>query len=378
MKRILLLLVATAALAGIGYALLWNRAHAVWPEWQVFKRDFIQPDGRVVDRTAQNRTVSEAQAYALFFALVGNDRQQFETLLRWTEDNLAQGDLSSHLPAWLWGDQGEGRWGVLDPNPASDADLWLAYALAEAARLWEIPAYEALARDVLANVKAREVAGAGGDLLLLPAPEGFRLEDGGWRLNPSYYAEHQLRYFAGFDPDGPWQTLWDTHLRHAEAIYASGFAPDWYVLDAGGTPAADPVNGAKGGYDAIRVYLWAGMVPWSESGLLPRLRNFAEATRRLGAPPEFVDSGTGEVSGGQPLGFSGAVLPFLEGLGEERLAQQQRQRLAAARSNGSLGTPPHYYDQVLALFGEGWARGLYRFNRQGQLEPRWESLWYAR
>jgi endoglucanase len=39
----------------------------------------------------------------LFFALVANDRAQFERLLSWTQNNLANGDLRAQQPAWLWG-----------------------------------------------------------------------------------------------------------------------------------------------------------------------------------------------------------------------------------------------------------------------------------
>ncbi|WP_239668556.1 glycosyl hydrolase family 8, partial [Burkholderia cenocepacia] len=104
-----LALAVTCAAAGMA-----TRAHAAgtgaadaagagcsvaWPRWDAFKRDFISADGRVIDvGSADSRTVSEGQAYGLFFALVANDRRMFDTILAWTENNLAQGDLSAHLP----------------------------------------------------------------------------------------------------------------------------------------------------------------------------------------------------------------------------------------------------------------------------------------
>jgi endoglucanase len=62
----------------------------------------------------------------MFFALVANDSGRFEGLLRWTELNLASGDLTAHLPAWLWGKDSQNRCHVLDENSASDADVWMA------------------------------------------------------------------------------------------------------------------------------------------------------------------------------------------------------------------------------------------------------------
>jgi endoglucanase len=106
--------------------------------WESFRRHAIQSDGRVIERRANDRTTSEAQAYALFFALVANDRGQFERLLSWTQNNLAHGDLRKQQPAWLWGPDMSSRWRVLDANPAADADFWLAYTLLQAGRLWQV------------------------------------------------------------------------------------------------------------------------------------------------------------------------------------------------------------------------------------------------
>ena len=74
-----------------------------WPLWENFRRHAIQSDGRVIERRADDRTTSEAQAYALFFALVANDRGQFDRLLSWTQNNLANGDLRKQQPAFLRG-----------------------------------------------------------------------------------------------------------------------------------------------------------------------------------------------------------------------------------------------------------------------------------
>ncbi|WP_430869785.1 glycosyl hydrolase family 8 [Cupriavidus basilensis] len=42
-----------------------------WPDWKDFRRNTISAEGRVVDASSEQRvTVSEGQAYGLFFALV--------------------------------------------------------------------------------------------------------------------------------------------------------------------------------------------------------------------------------------------------------------------------------------------------------------------
>lgn len=97
-----------------------------WPAWERFKQDYISDGGRVIDPSdARQITTSEGQSYALFFALAANDRDAFKTVLSWTQNNTAEGDLSARLPAWLWGRKNETEWTVLDTNSASDADIWI-------------------------------------------------------------------------------------------------------------------------------------------------------------------------------------------------------------------------------------------------------------
>ena len=157
-----------------------------WPAWQQYKQFYISEQGRVIDPSSPNRiTTSEGQSYGLFFALVANDRPAFDQLLTWTENNLAAGDLSAHLPAWLWGENEQKQWTVLDSNSASDADLWIAYNLLEAGRLWKSRRYQTLGTLLLQRIAREEVADIPGlGLMLLPGKVGFVAEDR-WRLNPS-------------------------------------------------------------------------------------------------------------------------------------------------------------------------------------------------
>ncbi|VEA00321.1 endoglucanase [Salmonella enterica subsp. salamae] len=80
------------------------QAACSWPAWEQFKKDYISQQGRVIDPgDARKITTSEGQSYAMFFALAANDRPAFAQLFNWTQNNLAQGSLREHLPAWLWG-----------------------------------------------------------------------------------------------------------------------------------------------------------------------------------------------------------------------------------------------------------------------------------
>lgn len=375
MKRTIAALLAAIVLSAAFFSWhCWRIRH--WPEWQAFVRVFVQTDGRVIDRTAGGRSTSEAQAYALFFALVANDRPRFAQVLAWTSNNLAQGDLKANLPAWLWGVQPDGGWGLRDGNPASDADLWLAYTLVEAARLWQQPEYARIGRAMLEQVKLKEVAEVPGvGLMLLPAPQGFKAQDGSWRLNPSYLPEFQFRWLVSVDPEGPWQEIWQNHVKVMQGLVRIGIAPDWYEVMADGTIVADRQTGPVASYDAVRVPLWAGMTPAKgdrDNELSVLLAPLAGRLAKAEEPAERLDFQSGIAYGGAPIGFSAAVLPFLASLDEDS-AVRQRLRLKNSRVDGNLGSPPHYYDQALSMFGEGWDSKRFRFSPDGQLIPRWEK-----
>lgn len=375
-------------------------ACGAWPAWETYKRQFISDDGRVIDpSTPRRHTTSEGQAYALFFALVGNDRPAFDRLLRWTEDNLAAGDLGARLPAWQWGHRDDDTWQVIDANAASDADLWMAYALGEAGRLWGQRRYLALASLLAARILREEVVVLPGlGPTLLPGPVGFGPErrDGRLRarLNPSYLPLPVLRWLAQRSGSAAWQGVLASSVKVIEASAPKGFVGDWIRYEAdlsdsaelrpgssGEPPSraaaayrmgpADDAEQRLGSYDAIRVYLWLGMTASSDPAratLLRQLSPMADWIERQGLPPEHIDPISLAVKGDGPSGFSAATLPFLAALQRTQALGRQKQRLQLQ--------PPRdhaYFEQSLALFGQGFLDERYRFDSDGTLLPAWTS-----
>ena len=350
---------------------------ADWPAWEQFRRKFVSPDGRVIDvGSDDDRTVSEGQSYGLFFALIANDRASFDRILHWTENNLAAGDLTNHLPAWLWGRGEDGKWGVLDSNGASDADLWIAYALVEAGRVWNERSYTvrgaSLAKRVLDNETAH-VPGLG--FTLLPGPTGFHLQPDLWRVNPSYTPVQLLRGLATAMPsDRRWQALVDSSARVLVDTSPQGFSPDWALYRTGKGFQPDTDTHAESAYNAIRVYLWAGMLNGNDplrASLLSRFAPLARYIQAHGAPPERIDTTNAkpEPNDGN-AGFSAAAIPFLIARGETALADQQAARIDQLDTQ----TAPGYYTSALTLFGLGWRDGRYRFAADGSLDLPWSSI----
>ncbi len=345
-----------------------------WPAWKAFRQRFINDAGRVIDvGSERSQTFSEGQAYALFFALVANDRPAFEAVLHWTEDNLCRGDLTAHLPAWLWGRRDDGTWGILDSNSASDADLWIAYALAQGGRLWNERRYRALASVICERIVREET-----DQLpnlgtsLLPGPVGFVPGGDRWRLNPSYMPLQLMRWFSLSETDPVWRQLASSSLKIITAAAIKGFAPDWIIYDSqqGFLPDLSGLEKGRGGYNAIRVYLWAGMLhpnTPARSALLKTLAPMARYVREQGQPPESIDVIEARADQPGPSSFSAALLPFLAASAQTSTLRTQLARLTAK--------PPtdQYYSQALTLFGRGWFDGWYRFGADGSLKPRWAT-----
>ncbi len=431
-----------------------------WPAWEQFKKDYISQEGRVIDPSdARKITTSEGQSYGMFFALAANDRAAFDNILDWTQNNLAQGSLKERLPAWLWGKKENSKWEVLDSNSASDGDVWMAWSLLEAGRLWKEQRYTDIGSALLKRIAREEVVTVPGlGSMLLPGKVGFA-EDNSWRFNPSYLPPTLAQYFTrfgapwttlretnqrllletapkGFSPDwvryekdkgwqlkaektlissydairvymwvgmmpdsdpqkarmlnrfkpmatftekmpptlaqyftrfgAPWTTLRETNQRLLLETAPKGFSPDWvrYEKDKGWQLKAEKTLISS--YDAIRVYMWVGMMPDSDpqkARMLNRFKPMATFTEKNGYPPEKVDVATGKAQGKGPVGFSAAMLPFLQNRDAQAV---QRQRVA-----DNFPGSDAYYNYVLTLFGQGWDQHRFRFSTKGELLPDW-------
>ena len=129
-----------------------------------------------------------------------------------------------------------------------------------------------------------------------------------------------------------------------------------------------PAAFCRDSYDAIRVYLWAGMLDDGDkqkARLLTRFKPMAARTVEQGVPPEKTNVATGKTTGNGPVGFSAALLPFLQ---NEDARAIQRQRVADHYPGADA-----YYSTVLTLFGQGWDQHRFRFTAGGELRPDWNQ-----
>lgn len=339
-----------------------------WPEWAEFREKFLSTEGRVIDTSDERHiTTSEGQSYALFFALLENNPALFRRILRWTEKNLAKNDLTSHLPSWLWGKDEKGRWDVLDSNTASDSNLWIAYSLLEAGRLWNERTYTVLGTMMLQKMSADEVVSIPGlGFSLLPGKRGF-VHGQAWRLNPSYIPPQLVSRVSQVIDEQAWRKLAENTPKILMSIAPQGIAPDWMTWTVDGWSRVSKSDGV-GSYDAVRVYLWIGMMhpdAPEASTLRSHFNKISQFLDEEGYLPERIDVATEVTKGRASLGFSAALLPLFQ----DGAVGKQLRLLLRTSSIVDAG----YYERMLLLFGKAWDEQRYVFDMQGQVVPAWTA-----
>ncbi|MDD9177276.1 cellulase [Aliivibrio finisterrensis] len=345
-----------------------------WALWNSFKQNYIK-NGRVID-TSDPRliTTSEGQSYGLFFALIANDQATFSSLLNWTEKNLAGGDLTAQLPAWLWGTRPNGSKGVLDANSASDSDLWIAYSLMEAGRLWGNFYYQSLGHLLASRILREEttvVSGLG--TVLLPGKQGFILGDNHVRLNPSYVPLQLLTRMDTLFPNYQWAELYQSSVRLIKDTMPKGSSPDW-VEWKNDQFKNDKKTKAIGSYNAIRTYLWAGMLPNSDknkAAILNKMHPVVLELEKGKGMPEIFNTQTGKTKNIGGVGINASTLPLLDAVDSTSIADEYAHGIEASLSTIEKD---RYYNSVLTLFGLGWHKGVYQFGNDGRVIPSWTHV----
>lgn len=216
-----------------------------------FLDTWVDGDGRVVRRDQGDDTVSEGQAYGLLIALGAGDEARFGRIWQWTEDHLLRDD---GLLAWRW----EGG-GIVDNEPASDADVDAARALVLAGERFDRPDFTAAGNTL---------AGAVMDTMTARTPLGRILLPGVWATvgpdydyNPSYASPVSFAVLAASTGDTRWAELAAGGTDVTAALLTnSPLPPDWAQVTAAGVVNAMPGAAGRGedvrySYDAARLPL---------------------------------------------------------------------------------------------------------------------------
>ena len=143
-----------------------------------FLAAYVRADGRVARPDQGDDTVSEGQAYGLLLAEVADEPAVFGRIWQWTQDHL-------QLSGGLFGYHADAAGHLLSAQPASDADLLIAWALLRYRGPDAAERHQA-GQQVAAAVLAQEVtAGPGGTPVLTAGPWATGRPAS---LDPSYWA----------------------------------------------------------------------------------------------------------------------------------------------------------------------------------------------
>ncbi|WP_052336831.1 glycosyl hydrolase family 8 [Nocardioides alkalitolerans] len=301
-----------------------------------FFATYVEADGRVVRTDQGGDTVSEGQAYGMLIAAATGDRDGFDRVWQWTQDELLRDD---GLLSWRW-DQGA----VVDESSATDADLDAARALVVAAEVFDDPDLRdqgvALGDAILDHATAR-------------TPDGLVLVAGQWAttspyaFNPSYVSPAATAVLAEASGDARWTEL-DAGSRAAiDQLVADGLLPaDWaQVAEDGGSYPVEGPNGepVQFGYDGARTLL-----RHAESCAPDDRELAADLVVLLGAGEAVA---TYDIGGGPTTEDGSPLMSVAQAAGLAAGEDADGARTAIDRALAEADTNPTYYGDAWAVLG---------------------------
>ncbi|WP_183508391.1 glycosyl hydrolase family 8 [Methylobacterium brachythecii] len=307
--------------------------------WAAYKARFVTEQGRVVDTGNGGISHSEGQGYGMLLAVAAGDRAAFERIWTWTRANLMVRD--DQLIAWRW--EPEKRPAVADMNDASDGDLLVAWALAEASEAWHDPSHKAAGRRIAVELGRKLILPrAAHGPLLLPAVSGFSAEDRGDGpvVNLSYWIFPAFDRVTLLAPEFDWAGLGRSGRRLiAAARFGQARLPVEWVSLSGEAPRPAEGFPPHFAYNALRIPLYLAMAGVSDPELYAPFLSLwgTPAAGSLG----LVDTASGRIT--------------------ERLAETGYTAIPALAACVSQGTPfpaalrtvrassEHYYPVTLHL-----------------------------
>jgi endoglucanase len=270
----------------------------VMDAWRTYQAKFISPDGRVIDDVNGGISHSEGQGYAMLIAVRAGDRAGFDRLWTWTRANLeVRGD---DLAAWRWDPAHDPH--VADRNNATDGDLLMAWALAEAGAKWD-PAYTDAALSIAEAIGMRAVLPNRFGPLLLPGAQGFWPSErsDGPVVNLSYWIFPALDRLGSISQSADWSGIAQSGLGLIDAArFGSSRLPSNWISLAGKAPEPARDFPAVFGYDAVRIPLY---LAWGRPNDINRLAMFSTALGRGDRQPAVIDVTSG--ARGEPFGGDG-------------------------------------------------------------------------
>jgi endoglucanase len=304
-----------------------------------FLATYVRPDGRVYRPDQGGDTVSEGQAYGLLLAEVAGRDALFGQIWRWTREHLQLGD-------GLFAFHADAAGHVLSAEPASDADLLIAWALLR----YQGPGAGGLHQDgqkVAHAILAHEVTAGPAGVPILTAGPWATVRPA--TVDPSYWSLPAMTALACLTGDRRWERMANGAVALTAQLTGNGalLPPDWAELTAAGQ--ARPVPAPDGSEPQVQYGLDAQRtVVWFAASCLPRARTLAARWWQLLRWPARAQA--------LALGLDGtiltpttSVLPLVAAAAAAQAAGAASGRLLSQATALQLRSPRYYGGAWIAL-----------------------------
>jgi endo-1,4-beta-D-glucanase Y len=305
-----------------------------------FLDTYVKSNGRVARTDQDNDTVGEGQAYGMLLAAAIGDEKRFDLIWGWTKDHLRGED---GLIAFLWKN---GK--IVDPKPASDADLDAARALLTASCRFDRPELRDEGVQLGDAILTSETTKVADEPLLVAGP---------WArtpkviFNPSYFSPATYALLGKATGDARWDALAASSQDAVDRLMPDpgNLPPDWAVIkDAkpvASGPPAEPQADPAYGFDAVRTLVRYAEDPSPEGRrLAARAWPAFEGRPPADIPVEWTPSG-------KPAGKTQHPVALVAAAAAAAAAGQtaEKEKLLDAAAGLDRGNPTYYGAAWVAL-----------------------------
>lgn len=320
---------------------------------EIYKKDYMTKDGRIMDPSKNNITTSEGQAYMMLRSVLSKDRKTFDLAYAWSTNNLQRKDK---LFSWLWGESVDGEYKILDYNSASDADVDIAFALILAHEKWRNKKYLEDAIAIMNSIWANETQLIGKYRVLMPGADQTNSDK--IEINPSYFSPYAFRLFQKYDTQHNWIDLVDSSYYYLQQVMSktqTGLPPNWFLIQNGQIVLEDSER-SDFSYDAIRVFarVYLDFMLTEDNRAVPILEKVKFFMAQWEQTGKFYVNykANGELRDKEEFVGSIAILIPVIHLYDEKMADEiYKEKLLPLFNDGYWGAKKNYYAENLLWFG---------------------------
>ncbi len=322
--------------------------------YELYKKDFMSKEGRIIDYNRDNVTTSEGQSYILLRSLLMNDKETFNLVYKWTKNNLQRKDK---LFAWLWGKNQKGEYKILDYNSASDADIDIAFSLLLAHEKWRKYKYLEEAKFIINSIWNNETRRVGNYLILTPGADQNKESE--IEVNPSYFSPYAFRLFQKYDEIHDWNLLIDSsyyYLKHVMNKTDTNLPPNWFLIQ-NGQIVLENSERSDFSYDAVRVFarIYLDFIQTGEKRAQPILEKSKFFVEKWETDKHFYTNYQKNGKLRNKIEFSGAMallIPAISTYDKKTAYEMYKKKISPYVKNKNYWIGKNnYYEKNLIWFG---------------------------